>query len=68
MGKVYPSISKIGQCNPAIAYSKCDFQIPHAKIYQNVNFQLTNSSESKDIPILVSLRMLLSIMFEENGF
>ena len=74
-GKVYPSISKIGQHNPAIAlkitfsaYFKCDFQIPHVKIYQHVPFQLVNSCESEDIPILVSLRTLLSIMSGETGF
>ena len=44
--KVYPSSSKIGQKNPGIAlkdfisaYFKCDFQIPHAKTYQNTNFR-----------------------------
>ena len=74
-GKVYPSISKIGQHNPAInlegyivVYSKCDFQIPHAKIYQNVNLQFTIFCEFKDIPILVSLRTLLSATLGENGF
>ena len=45
--KVYPSSSKIGQKNPGIAlkdfisaYFKCDFQIPHAKTYQNTSFRL----------------------------
>ena len=74
-GRVYHSLSKIGQHNPAIAfegyistYSKCDFQIIHAKIYPNVNFQLTTSCESEDILILVSLRMLLGVTLEENSF
>ena len=74
-GNVYPSISKIGQYNPAIAfegyistYSNCDFQILHAKIYQYVNVQLTTSCESEDILILVLLRTLLSVMLGENGF
>ena len=60
-GKDYTIILKIGQQNPGkalenfiSAYFKSDFQIPHAKIYQNTNFQLTSSSESK-----VSLRLLL---------
>ena len=65
-----------GQQNPAIAlegyisaYSKCDFRIPLAKIYQNVNFQLTSSCEIKDIPISTSLRTLLSVTLEgKNGF
>ena len=26
-------------------YSKCDFQIFHAKIFQNINFQLTSSRD-----------------------
>ena len=58
IGKDYPSISKIGQQNPGMALedsiSACftsDFQICHTKIYQNTNFQLTSSCESKDIPI-----------------
>ena len=74
-GNVYHSLSKIGQHNPAIAfegyistYSKFDFQIIHAKIYMNVNFQLTTSCESEDILILVSLRMLLDVTLEENSF
>ena len=70
MGNKYPSISKIGQGqhSPALAlesyisaYSKCGFQIPHPRYYQSVNFQLTSSCESEDIPIFVFLRMLLSI-------
>ena len=72
---IYPNISKIGQHNPAIAlegyisaHAKCDFQISHAKIYQNVNLQLTISREFKDIPILVLLRTLLNATLEENGF
>ena len=74
-GNIYPSISKIGQHNLAIAfegyistYSKCDFQILHAKIYPNANLHLTTSCESEDILILVSLRMLLSITLGENSF
>ena len=51
-----------------IAYPKCDFQIQHAKIYQNTNVQLASSFELEDIPALVSLRLLLSIMLRENGF
>ena len=74
-GKIYPSISKNGQHNPVVAlegyisaYSKCDFQIPHAKIYQNVSFQFTSSCETKDTAVLVLLRMLLSDTLGENGF
>ena len=74
-GNIYSSISKIGQHNPTTAfegyiskYSDCDFQIPHAKIYPNVNFQLITSCEFEDILILVSLRTLLSIMLGENSF
>ena len=74
-GIICPGISKIGQHNPAIAfegyistYSKCDFQILLAKIYPNVNFQLTTSCESEDILILVLLKMLLSITLGENSF
>ena len=74
-GKVYPSISRIAFCNPdislegyMIAYPKCDFQIQHAKIYQNTNVQLASSFELEDIPASVSLRLLLSIMLRENGF
>ena len=66
--KVYSSVSKIGHYNAAISlkgynftFCKCDFQISQAKIYQNVNFQLTSSSESKDIPIS-------DAMLEKNGF
>ena len=73
-GKVYPSISEIRQHYPAIvlegyifAYSNGDFQIPLAKIYHNVNFQLTSSCKSEDIQIMVSLRTLLSVMLGENG-
>ena len=62
-GNIYSSISKIGQYNPTI-----DFQILHTKIHPNVNFQLTTSCESKDILILVSLRMLLSITLGEDSF
>ena len=64
-GNIHCSISKIRQHNPAIAFegytfahSKCDFQISHVKIYHNVNFQLSRSCESEDIPILVLLRVL----------
>ena len=72
MGKVYSSISKTGQHKPSIALEgyisayivKCDCQIPHAKIHQNVNFQLNSSSE--DIAILVSLRTLLSVTLGKN--
>ena len=73
-GKVYRDISKIGLHNPVIAFKgyisvhKCDIQILHTKIYQNVNFQLTSSCESEDIPILVSLRTLLRVTLGENGF
>ena len=72
---LYPSISKIGRHNPAITfegyisiYSECDFQILRAKIYPNVNFQFTTFSESEEILILVSLRMLLSVTLGENSF
>ena len=74
-GNVYPSISKIGQHNPALTfegyistYSKCDFQILHAKIYPNVNFQLTTICESQDVLILVLLRTLLSVALGKNSF
>ena len=58
-GKDYSSISKIGQQNPGIAaleyfisaYFKCDFHVKiYVETYQNINFQLTSSVESKDIP------------------
>ena len=50
------------------ACSKWDFQIPHAKMYQNVSFQFSSSCETKDIPVLVLLRMLLRDTLGENGF
>ena len=74
-GNLYPSISKIGRHNLAktfegyiSTYSECDFQIFHAKIYPNVNFQLTTFCESEEILILVSLRKLLSVTLGENSF